>query len=335
MGAGVFYRQGKYDPAIEWCEKSLRISRTQTDDAARRTEAHALYLLAGIYQKRGDLEHSIEAAQRAVTGYLLAGDMMGQSQALNTLANTYSEQGDFASATRCYRDSLHLKERIGDIAGQAMVTLNLGDTYRIMGNVENARRVQTQSLQIWRDLRNSYAVALLHNNLAATAVAEGNWEEADAHLVESERLFAEIGSEDFKAELQRHRAELDLGRGLIREAMIWARRSTEEAEANQAKLEIGLARRVMGKVYLAQDDLAGAERELQASLSVLESVGSSLEAASTRLALAHVRWRQGQPEAARRLVAAAIETYELVGAEALIARAQGAYKVTGGDPPAG
>ncbi|HET7091101.1 MAG TPA: hypothetical protein VFL17_20905, partial [Anaerolineae bacterium] len=67
----------------------------------------------------------------------------------------------------------------------------------------------------------------------------------------------------------------------------------------------------------------GAERELQASLDLLESLGSRMRAATTRLTLAHVRWRQGQPEAARRLVAAAIETYESVGAEALIARAQG------------
>ncbi len=334
VGAGLFYRQGKHDQTIDWCEKSLAIARVITDDVARRAEAHALYLLAGVYQRRGDLEPAIETAQQAVTLYLLVGDILGQSQAMNTLANTYSEKGDIKSAMQFARESLQLKERIGDVAGQAMIMLNLGDMYRSIGDLEAARHMQTQSLHIYRELRYTLAVALLQNNLATIAIAKGNWDQAAGYLDESERLFDEIGSDDFRAELIRHRAELNLGRGQVAEARALAQQAVAEAEGGDEKLEIGLSRRVLGQVYLAQNDLAGAGRELQASLNVLESVGSSLEAASTRLALAHLRWRQGQPEAARQLVAAAIETYQSVGAEALIARALGANKVAAGDPPA-
>ncbi|HET7089899.1 MAG TPA: adenylate/guanylate cyclase domain-containing protein, partial [Anaerolineae bacterium] len=290
MGAGVFHRQGRHDQAAEWSQKSLAISRVLPDDAARRTEAHAQYLLAGIHYKRGDLEQAIESAQRAATVYLLAGDMLGQSQALNTLASAYQAVGQLIQATDYFQQGLQIKEQIGDVAGQAMITLNLGEIYRAKGEWAAARQMQTQSLRIWRDLRNSYAIALLHNNLAATAIAERKWEEAAERLAESEKLFAEIGSEDFKAELLRHRAELSLGQGRVVEALNRAQQAVAVAEAGDEKLEIGLSRRVLGQAFLAQDDLAGAERELQASLRVLESVGGSLEAANTRLALAHVRW---------------------------------------------
>ncbi len=322
MGAGVFHRQGKNDQATEWCEKSLRISRTLTDEAARRTEARAQYLLAEILRKRGDLKQAIEAAEHSLKMYTSIGDLLGMSQAMNTLATAYTYQGDFVAATRHYEDGLNLKTQVGDVAGQAMIRLNLGEVYRIRGELANARQMFEQSLRIYKDLGFTLAVALLRNNLAATAIAEGAWEAAAEHLDASEKLFVEIGSEDFKAELLRHRAELSLGRGRINEALTCAHQAVVAAEASQEKLEIGLARRVLGQVYLAQGDLVGAEREFQASLDGLESVGSRVEAANTRLALAQLRRRQGRSEEARRLVVAAIETYESAGAEPLIARAQ-------------
>lgn len=320
MGAGVFYRQGKLAQATEWCEKSLSISRTLNEADARQAEARGLYLLAEILRKRGDLQQAIEAAQRAVTVYLVTGDTYGQSQVLNTLGSAYSEQGDFAAGTKFYTDSLQLKERIGDVAGQAMITLNLGENYRIIGELKSARQMQAHSLRIWRDLGNAYAVALLHNNLAATAIAEGSWDEAAERLAESEKMFTEIGSDDVKAELQRHRAELGLGRGQVAEALDWAQRSVSEAEASQEKLEMGLTRRVLAQAHTAQGDLAEAERNLQTSLDVLESIGSAVEAAHTRVVLAGLRRRQGRQEEAHDLLAAAIKTYESVGAESLIAQ---------------
>lgn len=321
MGAGVFHRQGRHDQAFAWCEKSLGISRTLSEDAARRAEARALYLIAEILRKRGDLDRSIESAQRAVNVYLLAGDVSGQSQALNTLANAYSDKGDLVSATRFYTDSLHLKERIGDVGGQAILAINLGEAHRVLGNLGEARRTFERSLQICRDLRNAYAVALLHNNLAAIAIAEGRWDEAAERLRESNHLFDEIGSQDFKAELLRHEADLDLGSGRSEIARSRAQQAVDVAEVSQERLEVGLSRRTLGLARLAQGDPSGAERELQASLDILEELGNSIEAAGTRLAMAQLRRRQGRAEEARQLIQAAVATYDAIGAEALKTRA--------------
>ncbi|HKZ85152.1 MAG TPA: adenylate/guanylate cyclase domain-containing protein [Anaerolineae bacterium] len=322
VGAAISHRQGKHDEAVAWCEKSLQISRSLADDAARRTEAHALYLLAGIAYKRGNLEGAVEAAREAVAVYLVLGDLLGQSQALNTLATAYTDRGDFALARQCYTDSLQLKERIGDIADQATITINLGEVYRALGELDQARQMFERSLYICRDLHYEYAVALLHNNLAAIAIAEGKWRDADHHLAESERLFKDIGSEDFKAEILRHRAELSLWRGRTAEAISQVRQALAEADAGEEKLEIALSRRVLGQILLAQDDLTEAERELQLSLEELQGIGSVVEAANTRLALARLRERQNRTEEARQLIAAAIETYQSVGAEPLIAQAR-------------
>ncbi len=322
MGAGVYYRQGKHDKAAEWCEKSLSISRALTDDAARRTEARAQYLLAEILRRRGDLEQAIAAAQRSLKMYESLGDPLGMSQAMTTLASAYQFEGDLKQATDYFQQGLQIKEQIGDVVGQGGTTLNLGEVYRTLGELAEARRMFERSLRIFQDLRNSYAVALLYNNLAATAIADGDWEQAVNQLVESEKLFDTIGSDDFKAELQRHWAELSLGRGFTNEALTWGQMAAATAEASQEKLEIGLARCVLGQVYLAQGDLAGAERELQASLEILQSVGSKVEAARAQIALAQLRRRQNRLEEADQLIAAAVETYESVGAEPLIAHAR-------------
>ena len=181
------------------------------------------------------------------------------------IAHNYS--GNLDEATRYYTEGLPgWKTQIGDVAGRAMIMLNLGEVYRSRGDQAQARQMFEQSLHIFQDLRYTQAVALLENNLAATAIAEGEWGAASSHLDESKRLFSEIGSEDFKAELHRHRAELTLGQGQIDNALESAQQALEVAEAGQEKLEIGLARRVLRQVYLALDDPAQAERELLASL---------------------------------------------------------------------
>ncbi len=322
MGAGVYYRQGKDDKAIEWWEKSLAISRALTGDDARRAEARALYSLANVFSRRGNLKQAIAAAERSLTMYSSIGDPFGMSQALTNLATAHQFEGNLTQATNHFQQGLQIKEQIGDVYGQAMITLNLGEVYRTKGELEAARRIQTQSLRIWRELGNSHAIALLHNNLAATAIADGDWAQAVDHLAESETLFEAIGADDFKAELHRHRAELSLGSGSIAEALDWAQQAIATAESYQDKSEIGLARRVLGQVYLAQGDLAGAERELQASLEILESIGSRVEAAGTQLTLAQLRRRQNRLDEARQLISSVVETYQSAGAEPLIARAQ-------------
>jgi tetratricopeptide (TPR) repeat protein len=219
MGASVYYRQGKDDKAIEWWETSLTISRALTDDDARRAEARALYSLANVLRKRGNLKQAIAAAEHSRELYESIGDLFGMSQALTNLATAHQFEGNLAQATHYFQQGLQIKEQIGDVYGQAMITLNLGEVYRTEGELEAARRIQTQSLRIWRELGNSHAIALLGNNLAATAIAAGDWEQAVDHLVESEKLFDAIGADDFKAELQRHWAELSLGRGRLRKAL--------------------------------------------------------------------------------------------------------------------
>jgi tetratricopeptide (TPR) repeat protein len=115
---------------------------------------------------------------------------------------------------------------------------------------------------------------------------------------------------------------LSLGRGDIEGATIQAQQAVTLAEAGQEKLEIGLALRILGHAHMAQNDLAAAERELHASLGVLDSIGSRVEAANTRTALAQLRQRQHRPEEARQLIQTAVETYTAAGAAPLAAQAQ-------------
>ena len=326
-GAGLYHRQGKQEKAAEWCEKSLHTSRELEGYPARRAEAQAQYLLAGISYRRGDLAQAIAAAEHSVTIYQTVGDPLGTSQAMNTLAIAYQNLGNLDTATRYYTGGLELKMQIGDVAGQSLIMLNLGEVYRSRGELAQARQMFERSLHIYQDLHYTLAVALLHNNLAATAIAARDWEQAAAHLMDSERLFDASGSDDFKAELCRHRAELSLGRGEVAESLDWARQATTIAEASQEKLEIGLARCVLARVYLAQDDWNAAEQEFQTSLEILESIGSKVETANTRLALAQLRRHQNRLVEARQLILSSVETYQSVGAHSLAASAQAEFEL--------
>ena len=116
---------------------------------------------------------------------------------------------------------------------------------------------------------------------------------------------------------------------MLEEALSQAYQAMALAEAGQEKLEIGLALRILGQARMAQDDLAAAERELHASLDILDSIGSRVEAANTRTALAQLRRRQNRLEEARQLIETAVETYTAAGAEPLAAQARALSPMSG------
>jgi len=89
------------------------------------------------------------------------------------------------------------------------------------------------------------------------------------------------------------------------------------AETTQEKLEIGLSRLVLGQVQAARGRLVEAGQELETGLSILDSIGSAVEAANARVALARVWRKQDRSEEARQLMQIAVAAYDAIGADAL------------------
>ena len=152
-------------------------------------------------------------------------------------------------------------------------------------------------------------------NLAQLYLYQENWSEASKILQESEDIFAEIGSGDYLAELERRWGEYYLGIGNIGQALSHTQRSVELAEKQEAPLDIGMTLRVLGEIFTQLKDFDQAEKALLQSYNTLQELGSEYESAKTILALTSLALEMGL-DADRDQIWNAIQTFEKLGAQA-------------------
>ncbi len=312
--AAVFSRQGRHTQSIEACKQGLHIAEVVGGPDGRRIIAHARYQLGNILVRLGRLTEAVEDCRQSLLIYRELGDLLGQLQAHNNLAMAHHHQDAWGLAAEHYRAAMEIVDQIGYAEGQARVATNLGEIYLKQGDLNAAKGQYQAALNVVERLGMLYGVALLHNNLGAAHVQGGEWDEAAKHLEQSLALFEEIGSEDFLAELFRHRAEVALGQRELGDALTCAEHSLNYAQVNSMRLEEGMTRRVLGRVYMERGELEQAEEALARALEIAQEAHKQHEIALTHLELARLRLQQGLEDEGRELARQAAQVFEELGA---------------------
>ncbi len=329
-GTLVHRRQGKYDEATEWCQRSLATASAIRTREGQRAKAHAYYNLGAIYWRRGDLGQALSFCRKSVELYQQLDDIFGLSQAYINLSNVLVDQGDWDQAGEALSQSVALKQEIGDIVGRAHVANNLGYLHLDRGEWDQAAELFEQSYAIWRQIGSAWGEANLLSNLAQVRIYQEKWAEARDCLSRSEALFAEIGSEEFLAELERRWAEYYLTcaasrvgqNGELDKALAHARRSIDLAAAQEVPWEEGLSYRTLGQIYLARGENELAQTALRQSLQILSDLNSEFEAAKTTLALLTLALASDPATLDRAQLRQAVQIFQKLGARADLARAQ-------------
>ncbi len=317
MGAGIYHRQGNNTEALQWCQHSLDIVALlqKENEANLQVLAHAYYLQGAIYLRYGDYAQVIQVCQRSLALYEQLGDIEGAGSAHTNLANAYLYRGDWAQATEHYRMALDIQTRIGNVHECGLISNNLGEVYRDRGQLEQAETLYQQSLQTWQELGSTYGEAFLYMNLASVKIKRQEWDQAIEYLTRCRELCAQIAAEDFLAEADHHMAEAYLGLGQIDQAEEWAYKSLERARTQEMKLEEGMIRKVMGRIHRARSEWDAAERELEASLDILDSLDSQYRVGQTLFQLAQLYRDWGREDQFRETLGRAITIFEHLGAQ--------------------
>ncbi len=317
--AGVFHRQGNNAEALRWCQRSLDLARRPVDEDKNEERlkvlAHAYFLQGAIYLRYGDNTRVIEVCQKSVALYEQLEDIAGAGSAHNNLATAYFYRGDWALATEHYQMALEIQTRIGNVHECGLISNNLGEVYRDRGQLERAEALYRQSLRTWQELGSVYGEAFLYMNLASVEIKRQRWAQAVEYLTRSQRLCAQIEAEDFLAEAYRYLAEAYLGLGQLPQAEERARRSLELAQAQEMKLEEGMTHKVLGQIQRARSEWDAAERELQTSLAILESLDSQYKVGQVLFQLALLHRDLGRDEQFHDTLDRAISIFERLGAQ--------------------
>jgi len=322
FGAQLHCRQGQYDEAISWCQKTLDIVSQIETREGQQVRARAYDLLGDICLRRGDLPYALQFWRESVQVYEQIDDLGGEARAHNKLGLAHYYQGDWTQAVDAYRRSLAVREEIGDVSGQGQTKNNLALIHLDRGEWDQAVGLLDQSLAIWRQVGAIEEEGRTLSNLAQVHIYQESWSEALDCLNLSQDTFIQAASDEYLPELERRWGEFYLMTGELDRALDHALRSIELAVEQVNPLEEAQSCRVLGQVHLARDELEPAEAVLTQSLQIFSDLNSEYEVAKTRLSLVHLAMQTGLADEAQEHLAQAIRTFGRLNAKANLAEAQ-------------
>jgi class 3 adenylate cyclase/tetratricopeptide (TPR) repeat protein len=287
--AGVRFRQGRYDEAVESAERAAQSAERLADT---RSLAHAYYLLDLAHTRAGRRENPYKG--RALQLYEELDDPVGRASAVNNAGNDAYWEGRWDDARASYAESGELCERAGDVVGVARARNNEGEILSDQGRLDDAVERFEHALRVWRAAGYRLGAALATSNLGRAAARGGRF--ADAHeLLERARAeFAEFGSEAFVRETAARQAEAHMLAGEHRAAYALASAPPDASPHDGAPpVLLALLERIAGYAALQNRDPAAARPHFEASLAHARASDAPYEEALTLHALAEVARRDG------------------------------------------
>jgi tetratricopeptide (TPR) repeat protein len=280
--AGVLYRQGRFDDAIEWAARAAADAE-QVGDRGRL--AHSLYLSAAAHNELGRPD-GIRLCELALPIYVELADHRGQGRTLNNLGIALYYAGRWDEAVDAYRRGREALTRSGDVIEESTLANNEGEILSDQGHLAEADEVFGHFLRTCRAAGYTMGEAGALNNLARCAARGGRFEEAQDLFADAIEQLARIGATSFAAEARARSAECLVFAGRYREA-IDLLKTTEPGELGEATRM--LSERVLGYALHQARQTEEAQSHLEASAALAREAGSDFELALSQQALVLTR----------------------------------------------
>ncbi len=161
----------------------------------------ALWVLASVYNTRGQPLQADRVAAQALSVGRGCGDLLGQGNALNLL--TFNS-ADLAARLALLKQSLAAFEAAGYVERQGNVLLNLGRAYEAIGLYPRARRLLLKALDLMRGTASAGPMLGANFTLAFFEARRGQMAAARAYAAQAEAqagTLREARAAPFRAEL--------------------------------------------------------------------------------------------------------------------------------------
>jgi tetratricopeptide (TPR) repeat protein len=332
---GVAYqRLGDYPQAIARYGEAAAIRAKIGDE---RGTAVSLKNRAGIHVAMGrfaEAEPDLVAAREV---YTRIGDHKGLADVWNDFGTLHEGRGEYARARAAYREALRLRQELGDDQKLAQSYDNVGYVFFLEGEYENALVYWRQALDLHRKTGDKAGVVLSTQNMGFLHTTQGRWSEAMKSFLEALQGAREI---DFKNAVAvshgnigvlqqydgRYAAALSAyGEALEALAALGDKRGLAEYTLKEAAALIELGQ------------LDRAKQKLDAAGEWVRQTGNREQNADHDTLLGEWQLARGEPAAARRALARAVELAEASRSRGALLRARvarGAALVSLGQAPA-
>ncbi|MFH1688114.1 MAG: sigma 54-interacting transcriptional regulator [bacterium] len=315
---------GKYNEAIS---SGLQSARLLAESPLHRRYARIQLILSKAYYAVGDLKVSGMRARDSLSAYRRADDRNGQVDALNQLAGIAHLQCDYIAAGSFLEDALEMvdgdQRKIAQLTGnlgrtrirtgqweQAEQDLNDAIEYNRDDKQEMSLAMNLLSLGYLQLRRRQFILSGRSLDTALEIIARLDLKRERVIYAEYAGELAFERGDTFKAKAilgdayhrgmllapnsalvsqsSRRLAEVELALDNYDDAMKYAQKALDISLMLGEKIEIGLSRAVIARVFGAKDDLDSAAEHLRQSLDILRQVGDPYEMGRTHLALADI-----------------------------------------------
>ncbi|RRR75521.1 MAG: tetratricopeptide repeat protein, partial [Candidatus Viridilinea halotolerans] len=278
LGAGIYFRQGEYQRAMEWARMGLTLAE-QVDNQA--DQAHALKLLGNVYRNYGDLQQAITAIEQACQLFAKLNLPGGLCDTLNDLGVLYLQLGRWPETINHYEQSLRISENIGDVQAVARTSNNLAVVLVGRNQLKRADELYQLSSTMFARIGSALGVAVTTYNRGEVLLLQGRADEALPLFNEAVEILERIKARNFTPEVLRLAAEATLSLGDQAIAADLATRSLAVARELGLVTEQAIAQRMLGQVALVANDTAQARTYLEQSRAVLLQLDNRYELGKT------------------------------------------------------
>lgn len=325
--SGVIHvRQGNYEKATEFCERSLGVADALGDAALRART----FNLLGIIELRSSSGRAIERSLEALRAYEKIGDVFGQGTSHNLIANGYFPRGELSLADFHYRQALDYFTQIGHVYFQVMVKNNLGGIAIKQGRLEAALGYYQQALrQLTQTHGSLWVIGALHLNMGNTLIHQAQFDEALEELQLASAYFDQARVRDLLPELYGLFAELFWRQGNGAEAEAHGQQALDLARELKMPREEGHNLRIMGEIARAQNQPDAARAYFTQSYQLLADAGDEYETAKVQLSQASFYAAQGDQAEADKLLGACEKVFARLEAQLDLAEIAWLKRVNG------
>jgi tetratricopeptide (TPR) repeat protein/TolB-like protein len=292
--------RGRYPKALEHYRRGLQLRRPLGQPLALaeslRNVGWASYLLGRFDDAMVYWSQGLELARRS-------GDKAGTVYGQQDLGMLQIAQGDWDAALKSFLDALRASRELELPEAAAVSLMHIGRIASLQGRFEAALSSYAEAQSVLKDRHDLRGQAELTLAEAETRLEMGNLDTAGKKLDAAEKLLAQEGSREQKAELLRLRAEWHGVRGEEGAAREAAAGAVAEAGASGAAVVLLQAR-------LVQASLGGRLPELRELHAAAERLGHRPLQLRAAEALAETALARGDAAGAEAAARAGVEAAE-------------------------
>ena len=230
--------------------------------------------IASLYFNQANFNQAKEYYNKSVQ-LGLSGSGLAEVQI--QLGNISLAQGVLTAATEHYFIALKYYEKSKDENAKLNAYSNLANVFERQNNFSKAIEYNIKALNIYEQNKNKFRLLSSYDNIGNIYLRQKNYSKAELFFMKSLQVYREIKNTAGEASTLHNLAKANYEHKQYDKALSYAKQSLKLAQGLNIKPLLASNYNVLGYVYTAQTDYAGADFHFKRAIDVSKRTGLNIE----------------------------------------------------------